>query len=104
MMATFSGAEGSVWLLTPLLPLLGAGWVFWRKRAPQLIGKTNDGWWVLQRNQKVPVSFRSGSIRRRQLIVLVWGFWPWQVIIIRPDCFLSREPFNHLKYELYGSL
>ena len=103
-MATFSGAESSVWLLTPLLPLLGAGWVFWRKRAPQLIGKTNDGWWVLQRNQKVPVSFRSGSIRRRQLIVLVLGFWPWQVIIIRPDCFLSREPFNHLKYELYGSL
>ncbi|MEC9408875.1 MAG: hypothetical protein VYD52_00290 [Pseudomonadota bacterium] len=90
--------------LLAVVPLALAVRALLAKREPVLIGKNTDGWWLLRDNTKVPVSFHSGSIRRRKLIVLVWGFWPWQALIIRPDCFLSREPFNHLKYELYGSI
>jgi hypothetical protein len=90
--------------LLAVVPLALAVRALLAKREPVLIGKNTDGWWLLRDNTKVPVSFHSGSIRRRKLIVLVWGFWPWQALIIRPDCFLSLEPFNHLKYELYGSI
>tara|TARA_B100000459_G_C8598484_1_gene210930 strand:+ start:2670 stop:3089 length:420 start_codon:yes stop_codon:yes gene_type:complete len=100
----FWDSTNYAWSLLAVVPLALTARALLTKRAPQLIGKNADGWWMFKEGEKVPLRFHSGSIRRRKLIVLVWGFWPWQVLVIRPDCFLSREPFNHLKFELYGSI
>lgn len=97
-------AMDGCWTLLSVVPLIGA-MVEWRtQRAPTLMGKSKDGWWLYADDEKRPVTFKGGSVRRRQYVRLVWGFWPWQVLFIRPDSFLDAEPYRHLKYELYGSV
>ena len=92
------------WKILFLIPLVGSLAALWIPRSPVLIGKNCDGWWLFRGGEKYAVTFKSGSVRRRQYVRLVWGFWPWQVLVIRPDSFQNAEPYRHLKYELYGAV
>lgn len=102
----FLSALSVGWMLWVLLITIASGalWYSFRRTAPVLIGYGSEGWWIYHEGQRQPLRFRGGSIRRRELLVLVWGFWPWQVIRVRPDSFVNPERFRHLKYALYGEI
>ena len=92
------------WTLLSLIPI-GAGLLtLLMPRSLILMGKNRENWWLWLDGEKHEVRFQHGSVRRRQYVKLVWGFWPWQVLVIRPDSFQNAEPYLHLKYELYGSV
>lgn len=76
-----------------------------RRFTPDIyLGVSQQGWWIIRGDKKHIVAWRIGSIRRRNFVCLVWGFWPWQLIRIRPDSLPDEESFRRLKYALYGSV
>ena len=91
-----------VWFV--LLPLFGI-FILWRCPQPDVvIGVGQQGWWLRRDTTKQITQWRVGSIRRREFVCLVWGFWPWQLIRIRPDSLPDMESFRRLKFALYGSV
>jgi len=56
-----------------------------------VIGVGQQGWWLRRDTTKQITQWRVGSIRRREFVCLVWGFWPWQLIRIRPDSLPDTE-------------
>ena len=72
---------------------------------PMRLGVDRDGWWIQREGQEqTRVNWAAGSIRRRRMLLLAWGFWPWQVIRVRADSLRDPEQFRYLKYCLYGSV
>ena len=49
------------------------------------------------------VRWRVGSVRRSQVLLLRYGIWPWQGLIIRPDCFANPQDYRTLMRALYGN-
>ncbi|MEK9711934.1 MAG: hypothetical protein VW258_05150 [Thalassolituus sp.] len=93
------------WSLLALVPAILLVAVLVCKTKTVTLGVDQDGWWIqCDSNERQRVSWASGSIRRSRMLVLIWGFWPWQVIRIRGDSFQNPEQFRHLKYCLYGSI
>ena len=93
------------WSLLALVPAILLIGVLVCKTKTVTLGVDQDGWWIKRdSNERQRVSWASGRIRRRRMLVLIWGFWPWQVIRIRGDSFHDPEQFRHLKYCLYGSI
>lgn len=92
-------------LLFSLLPCLLLPFIW--KPSPDAItlGVTQEGrWWLEAKGKRLSVEWLSGSIRRRRYLRLVWGFWPWQVVTIHPDCLSSEDDFRRLKFYLYGAI
>lgn len=86
------------------LPLIYAVWLWRNPLLDVHLGVNQQGWWLLKNGHKHYVSWQVGSIRRRGYVCLVWGFWPWQSIRIRPDSLPDEESFRRLKFALYGSV
>ena len=61
-------------------------------------------WWIEKSGQREAVSWQAGSVRRADVIILCWSFWPWNRLILRRDSFASEDEFRQLKAALYGSL
>ncbi|MCD8520827.1 MAG: hypothetical protein LRY66_09900 [Saccharospirillaceae bacterium] len=103
-----------VLLLSGLLPL--SGWVLsgmllsalmllgWRRFSVHKIGCDRRGWWLEQHGRRVRVRWRYGSVRRADVLILEWSFWPWQRLMIRPDSVGGREDFRRLTAALYNDL
>jgi len=53
---------------------------------------------------RLPVRWRSGSVRRADVLILEWSFWPWQRLMIRPDSLSSAEDYRRLTAALYNDL
>jgi toxin CptA len=68
------------------------------------IGRDARGWWILVRGHRRAVRWRSGSIRRYELVRLQWGFWPWQHILVRADSFVNDADFRRLRCALYAQI
>ena len=96
------------WWLSLLLAALGAllSWQFARQvRTPvDRFGCNASGWWIMVRGERQAVRWRSGSIRRYELVRLQWGFWPWQHILVRADSLANSEDFRRLRQVLYAQL
>ena len=90
------------WLL---LWLVAVG--YWCSRTPSLriqaLGIDNGQWWVQQGLRRQSVQWRSGW-RRSDLLVLWYGRWPWQALVVRRQHLPSAESFRQLKAALYGLL
>ena len=69
---------------------------------PQRMGVDARGWWLEQAGRRQTVSFLPGSVRRRQLVILRTSRWPWQSLVIHPDCLQTADDFRRLKAALYG--
>lgn len=54
-------------------------------------------WWLIRDENARMIRWRSGSIRRRDLIIVRWGFWPWQALMIRPDSLSHVDEFRQLQ-------
>ena len=87
-----------------LIPLIYIVMLLRRSTPDIYLGVSQQGWWMIRDNKKHITVWRIGSIRRRDFVCLVWGFWPWQLIRIRPDSLPDDESFRRLKYALYGSV
>lgn len=78
------------------------------QNAVMRIGYSLDGlipqWWVEKEGEQQRVQWRNGSVRRTDLIILQWSFWPWNRVILRADSFDDKEQFRQLKIALYRSL
>lgn len=99
-----SQSVNRLYALLALLPIIGI-FIVWRWPAPSAhIGVNQYGWWLARNGEKQRVNWHPGSIRRRDYVCLVWGFWPWQCIRIRLDSLPDEESFRRLKYALYGSV
>ena len=61
-------------------------------------------WWVEISGQRQAVCWQAGSVRRANVIILCWSFWPWNRLILRRDSFASEAEFRQLKAALYGSI
>lgn len=60
-------------------------------------------WWIDKSGQRAAVLWQAGSVRRADVIILCWSFWPWNRLILRRDSFASEDEFRQLKAALYGS-
>ena len=60
------------------------------------------GTWWLDVTGSAPVSleWRTGSVRRKNVIIWQYGKWPWQRLIIRPDS-LPEGEYQRLVKALY---
>lgn len=99
-----------VWLL-PLLWWLCAAFFLlvltalgWRQPVVRKLGYDSRGWWFEYRGRRLPVRWRSGSVRRADVLILEWSFWPWQRLMIRPDSLSSAEDYRRLTAALYNDL
>ena len=97
LLSPLGWAISSVLLLS--LMLLG-----WRRFAVHKIGYDRRGWWLEQRGRKLRVRWRYGSVRRADVLILEWAFWPWQRLMIRPDSVDSAEDYRRLTAALYNDL
>lgn len=62
----------------------------------------NPSSWQLKNNHKITsIQWRTGSVRRKNLIIWRYGFWPWQRLVIYPDSVAEGE-FRLLLKALYG--
>lgn len=86
-------------ILLPVLMLLG-----WRRFSVHKIGYDRRGWWLEQNGRKARVRWRYGSVRRADVLILEWSFWPWQRLMIRPDSLSSAEDYRRLTAALYNDL
>ncbi|WP_320820791.1 hypothetical protein [Thalassolituus sp.] len=105
-------------LLLVLLPLswwfslmiaLAVAFLSWRfaqrmQVSVERIGCDARGWWILVGGQRHWVRWRSGSIRRYELVRLQWGFWPWQHILVRADSLANDEDLRRLRRALYTQI
>ncbi|TVV43041.1 hypothetical protein [Thalassolituus sp. C2-1] len=98
------------WLLPPLwwgvvavFLLLLMLWG-WRKPAVRRLGCDSRGWWLEYHGCKLSVRWRHGSVRRADVLILEWSFWPWQRLMIRPDSLGSAEDYRRLTAVLYNDL
>lgn len=93
----------SGWWLLVWLGLSG----YWCSRKPSLriqaLGIDNGQWWIQQNQRRLNVQWRSGW-RRSDLLVLRYGRWPWQALVVRRQHLASAEAFRQLKAALYGLL
>ena len=67
------------------------------------IGCDDGQWWIARQQQKRPVRFGAGW-RRADLLVLSYGRWPWQVLLLRRQHLVSAEAFRQLRAALNGLL
>ncbi|MDK2777667.1 MAG: hypothetical protein KYX62_08400 [Pseudomonadota bacterium] len=96
-----------LWLLWPWYLLPGAAGLLWlllrfRPRVTRL-GIDRQGWWLEQGGEKHYVRWRSGSVRRRHVVILNWSVWPWHSLVLRADSFAGGDDFRRLKARLYES-
>jgi hypothetical protein len=95
--------SGNVWWLI-LVPV--AGWMLWRllPSGPPVaaLGCDNGQWWLERSGRRHWISWRRGSVRRADLLVLYWSPWPWQAIVLRRGHFGSDEEFRQLRVALYS--
>ena len=61
-------------------------------------------WWLERYGERSRAVWVSGTVRRSELVILCWSFWPWNRLILRRDSFASDEEFRQLKFALYGSV
>ncbi|WP_221799095.1 hypothetical protein [Oceanobacter mangrovi] len=98
------------WLLA--LPLMAG--VFYQSVQRQIImirllpdpSEPSRPLWQLQwANGRVRnVVWRAGSVRRQHLLLLRYGHWPWQILLIRQASCVSAAHFKALKRALYGEV
>lgn len=101
-----------VLLLWPLLSLLWAALLIvvaiglwgWSSRQRQYrfnnlsIQLQAGRWWLLTPAPQL-MQWRTGSVRRHQLIIWRYGRWPWQRLVIYPDALAAGE-FQQLQRQL----
>lgn len=94
----------TLWPLTEalVLTLILTMVVFLPAPVVERLGMNNDGWWLELNGERHYVSWRSGSIRRRDYVVLRWSVWPSHCVIIRADSVPATDDFRRLKAALYG--
>ena len=83
-----------------------AALLLWRPVAMPVsrLGVDAQGWWLQrQEGTRHYVQWRSGSVRRRDLVLLNWSVWPWHSLLIRRDSLGSDDDFRRLKAALYAS-
>ncbi|WP_430459618.1 protein YgfX [Thalassolituus sp. LLYu03] len=76
--------------------------LFFRPQRVTRIGTDHRGWWIEQNGQRRYVGFSSGSLRRRDLLVLNFSWRPWDSLLLRADSMTTDDDFRRLKAALYG--
>ncbi len=73
----------------------------WRARKTVELQRHPTVWHLKINHQIKSIQWRTGSVRRKDLIIWRYGFWPWQRLVIYPDSVAEGE-FRLLLKALYG--
>lgn len=101
----------SLLILQPLLGWLELGLLFvllvlfisvlWRGRQAVELRCHQSQWYLNNARINKSIHWRAGSVRRKNLIIWRYGFWPWQRLVVYPDS-LPQGEFRLLLKALYG--
>lgn len=74
-----------VWCAIALCLSAVAGWQWRQRQQVRILQWQAPQWILIVEGRRRELIWRSGSVRRKHLIIWRYGFWPWQRLIIRPD-------------------
>lgn len=75
--------------------------LMWRTRKTVELQRNPSSWHLKKDSVIHSIQWRAGSVRRKNLIIWRYGFWPWQRLVIYPDSVAEGE-FRLLLKALYG--
>lgn len=100
----------TVLILQPLLGGWVLGWVsmalslmliiLWRLRKSVTLQRLPSAWHLKQQQRIQSIQWRTGSLRRKNLVIWRYGAWPWQRVVVYPDS-LPKGQFRLLLRALY---
>lgn len=73
----------------------------WRGRQTVELRYNHSQWYLKNTHINKSIQWRTGSVRRKNLIIWRYGVWPWQRVVIYPDS-LPQGEFRLLLKALYG--
>lgn len=80
------------WLLLYfLVAALWLGLLHHRGKTTKSLSYAMGQWWLVEQEKRTPMAWRTGSVRRAQLILWRYGRWPWQQLLIRPDSLAAGQ-------------
>src|SRR5690554_6290699 len=74
--------------------------LMWRTRKTVELQRNPSSWHLKKDSVIHSIQWRAGSVRRKNLIIWRYGFWPWQRLVIYPDSVAEGE-FRLLLKALY---
>ena len=76
--------------------------VRWPDQHLNKLGRDSEGWWMELNGIRQSVIWHDHVIKREQLVVLRWSFWPWHSVTLRRQNFDSANEFRRFRACLYG--
>ena len=74
--------------------------ILWRQRSVIELQRYPTSWHLRHHSLIRDIQWRSGSVRRKSLVIWRYGKWPWQRVVIYPDSVRQGE-FRLLLKALY---
>src|SRR5690554_1021807 len=75
--------------------------ILWRQRSVIELQRYPTSWHLRHHSLIRDIQWRSGSVRRKSLVIWRYGTWPWQRVVVYPDS-VKRGEFRLLLKALYG--